>query len=240
MTSKKPQLLFIHGFRGSPSGLEQITEYFPDYDGFAPYIPPSGGEPLAKYDLKHYVDFLADYIKEHDLHKPVLIGHSMGAIIAAAMANRHPELVNRKLILLAPITKKVARPIAWLAPLMIILPRDLVSYIINSYLFVPRYDRYLYKATLEEAKEGAHYYTSRLDLAKAAKFSSSHTVDIFKLRQKTLIIAGEKDRIVPVKSTQKFAKKIGAKAVFIPGTGHLLNYENPKLVAKLIRGFLAK
>ena len=41
--------------------------------------------------------------------------------------------------------------------------------------------------------------------------------------------------------TETLAKSLPhAKAVFIPNTGHLLNYENPKAVIKAIRDFLAE
>lgn len=238
--STKPPLLFIHGFRGSPEGLEAIAKQFSDYDVHTPYIPPSGTKKLDQYDIKHYTAFISRYIRENKLKKPVLIGHSMGSIIASAVANRFPKLINNKLVLLAPITKKVARPIAGLAPLIIILPNRLTSSIINRFLFVPKYNEYLYKATLEEAAEGAKKYTSRLDVAKAAFFSSNHDINIFKLHQKILVVTGEKDRIVPTKSTQKFAQKVNAELHFIPGSGHLVNYEEPKAVAKLIRHFLEK
>ena len=238
--SAKPPLLFIHGFRGAPSGLEAIAKEFPDYDVHIPNIPPSGIEALDAYDVKHYTAFISRYIRENDLKNPVLVGHSMGSIIAAAVANRFPKLINNKIIFLAPITKKIIRPIAWLSPLIFVMPNRLASSIINRFLFVPKYNEYLYKATLEEAADGAKQYTSRVDLAKSAHFSSSHNVNIFKLHKKPLIISGEKDRIVPCKATQKYAKNVDAELYFIPGAGHLLNYEEPKVVARLMRRFLEK
>lgn len=238
--SSKPPLLFIHGFRGAPNGLEALAKEFSDYDVHIPPIPPSGIESLDAYDVKHYTAFISRYIRENDLKKPVLVGHSMGSIIAAAVANRFPKLINDKLILLAPITKKVIRPIAWLSPLIFIVPNRLASSIINRFLFVPKYNEYLYKATLEEAAAGAKQYTSRTDLVKAAIFSSNNNVNIFKLHKKILIVTGEKDRIVPTKSTQKFAKNVNAELYFIPGAGHLLNFEEPRKTAKLMRRFLEK
>ena len=239
-TKPKTPMIFIHGFRGSPDGLKAIADKFPDYDVHMPYIPPSGNKALAAYDIKHYVAYIRHYIAKNKLKNPILVGHSMGTIIAAAVANRYAQFINKKLIFLSPITKKVARPIAWLTPLIMLVPGNFVSSVTNRFLFVPKYNRYLYEATLEEAAEGAKKYTSKADIMRASWFSSNNSVDIFKLHQKVLIIAGEKDRIMPQVATKKFAKKINAKLKFIPGVGHLLNYEKPEAVAKLMRDFLKR
>ena len=236
--NSKPPLLFIHGFRGAPSGVKEIAEQFPEYKVFIPYIPPSGEQSLKKYDIENYTDFLKAYIEKNKIKKPILIGHSMGSIIAAAFAEKYPKLISNKLILLAPIVKKVAKPIVWLSPLTAILPSDLVSFITNKFLFVPHKNPKLYKHTMALAREGAQLVTSKKDVAKSAFFSVSHTVNEFQLSQKILVVTGKKDRIMPQKATRAFAKKTDSKVIFLSNSGHLVNYEQPAKTAQAIRAFL--
>ena len=116
MASNNPPLLFIHGFRGNELGLKPIAEKLPNFETFVPAIPPAEKQSLLKYDAERYADWIASYITKQKLKQPVLIGHSMGSIIAAATAAKYPQLINRKLILLAPISVKPNKFFATISP----------------------------------------------------------------------------------------------------------------------------
>lgn len=239
--NKKPPLLFIHGFRGSHEGLIDVAIWLVDsgYECYYPDIPPFGPEAtdLSSYDANSYADFIADYIRKNNLKKPVLIGHSMGSLIASATAEKYPELIAEKLILMAPISEKPPRPIAALQPLVTILPNKLVDYLTTKYLFIPR-DHDALKETLEITHRCSKYYTKKPSVRASAKFSAAHKISDFNFKKDTLLLAGEKDRLISRKKTEALAKKLNAKAKFIKGAGHLLNYEKPKEAALAIKKFL--
>jgi pimeloyl-ACP methyl ester carboxylesterase len=67
--------LQVAGFAGSPAG------------------PNANGELLAPL-----VEELDAYIKAGHLERPVIVGHSMGGLIALMLASRHPESVGRVLV----------------------------------------------------------------------------------------------------------------------------------------------
>ena len=235
----KPPLLFIHGFRGAPVGNAEIVAILrKNFEVYSPKIPPTGAKnSLKTYDADSYAAFVADYIKEHKLRHPVLVGHSMGSIIAAATAERYPELINKKLIFVSPITTRVPSYIAFLQPLVAYLPKRAVSYITTRYLFVPR-QHTLFKKALALTNKSANKFSSRHDLRKSARFAAKYSLYDFKLKQDLLLIAGEKDRLTSEEANKEFVHTHYAKLRLVDNAGHLVNYERPTVVAKLIEEFV--
>lgn len=66
----------------------QYTCYVLTLAGFA------GVPPIQKPLLSTVREDLAAYIVKHHLHKPVIIGHSLGGNVALDLAEHHPELVG--------------------------------------------------------------------------------------------------------------------------------------------------
>ena len=237
----KQTLLFIHGFRGNKLGLTELASKFPkqDYDVHLINIPPAGGKSLPAYSARLYARFVGNYIRKNKLDHPVLIGHSMGSLIASAAAERYPELISDRLILLAPISQKPAFFFAMLTPLSALLPNKLIGYITTKYLYVG-HDKKLLQDILKTTYSCGADYTSRSAIYKAAKFSTSCAITDFVFKKDTLLLAGAQDRLIPRKKTDLAATKLGAKATYIQNCGHLLNYENPSKAAATIKSFLKK
>lgn len=237
----KPSLVLVHGFRGSPLGLQTIADDLRQtgYKVYTPAIPPfAGAGELEHYDPKTYAHYLAQYIRNHKLQRPILIGHSMGSVVVAATAKFYPELINSKLVLLSPIPAKTAKPFALISPLAAIAPRPVVDYLTTKFLFVPKN-----KALFHETMALTHACSedqppTRSAIAAATKFSTNYAVSDFLPIQNTCIIAGAKDRLVPQKHTRALAERLQTTPHFIPGTGHLHNYEKPHETARLILKFL--
>lgn len=238
---QKPDLLLIHGFRGAPRGLEAIASELRSagYNVHVPPIPPFGGAPaLSEYTAETYARYIADYIEQHQLLRPILIGHSMGSIIAAATCHIYPEQTHQKLILLSPISKATARPLRLIAPLSARLPSSMTDYVTTRFLFVP-HDRTLFRQSLVATHECASLINNaQSDIIASARFSSHSAVSDFPLTQKILFLAGTKDRLIHKKHTRRLAKKLSAEAAFIPGSGHLHIYEKPHETAEAILRFL--
>ena len=139
MSSRKPSLVLVHGYRGAPIGLKTIAEELEEagYEVYVPAIPPFGGATLGHtYDAKSYANYLAKYIKSKSLDHPVLIGHSMGSIIVAATAHFHPDLINQKIIFLSPIPERTGKVFQIISPLASFLPSRMVDYVTTRFLFV--------------------------------------------------------------------------------------------------------
>ena len=238
-------VLLLHGFRGTKEGLEDVAKAL-EKQGlkvFAPDLPPFGeAGALAEYTPESYADFVADYIRQKRLKKPVLIGHSMGSIIAAATAAQHADKVANKLVLLAPISARPPKVFTNMAPLIAIAPSDLVTLACTVYLKSTK-DIDQFAEMLAVSCLSGREFTSRTDVRKAAKFSMRYQVGDFDFRQNTLLLAGNKDRLIKKEETEKLAEELrkrGEKcqAEFLLGEGHLLNYEAPELVAEKIVKFI--
>ncbi|MBR2588930.1 alpha/beta hydrolase [Candidatus Saccharibacteria bacterium] len=239
----KKNLIFIHGFRGDHLGLKEMAENYFDkkkFNIYLPDIPPAGEHSMESYTPLTYAKFIADYIKAHNIKKPILIGHSMGSIVAAATAERYPELLDKKIIFLSPISIKPSAFFAALTPFSILLPNRLVTYITTKYLFIPK-DRPLFLETLAISRLCGADYVSRIEVFKSARFSSHYCISDFDFAsKKACFISGEKDRLIPRKKTEYVARNMESPTFYIKNTGHLLNYENPKETAFVIKNFIRR
>lgn len=237
MNKAKPALVFLHGFRGDSAGLAEIRPFFAKFSVFIPSLPPAGNQALDSYSLEEYLDWLKNYLKDHQINQPILIGHSMGSIIASGFAERYPKLIHHKLILIAPISTKTP---CWLRPfanLLLILPRKTVDYLVSKYLFVAK-DRSLFLKTLNITHSCTKNFSSKKDLLKSSRFASSYSVADFEPKSQILMVAGSQDRLIPLNRTKKLAQKLSAKLKIIPRTGHLINYEAPEALARSILEFI--
>ncbi len=102
----KPPIILIHGMWSTGKTLEPIQKVLEaaGYTCYAPTLPhhANGGNAQAVATLSHrdYVAFLEQYVKNLNLETaPVLLGHSMGGLLAQLLAVR---VVARALVLFAP------------------------------------------------------------------------------------------------------------------------------------------
>lgn len=234
----KQNLILIHGLRGNHLGLAELADYLkPYFNVFVPDIPPAGNKSLKEYSKDTYADFIADYIKTNKISHPILVGHSMGSIIAAAVAEKYSDLIDDRIVFLSPISTKPAKFFAMLTPLTAVLPNKLIGYITTKYMYIP-HDKKLLKKVLAITYQCGSDYTTKNDVYQSAKFSAACSIADLKFKQKALFLSGEKDRLIPLKKTEALAKKLDAKSDIVPNTGHLLNYEDPKTTADKIIAFL--
>lgn len=245
-TRSAPTLILVHGFRGAPGGLAEtaaeLHRLVPAARIELPELPPlPAAGNLSAYTADTYADFLASYIRKNHLKKPILVGHSMGSLVVTATASKYPELLDPRLILLAPVSRRAPRPIAALQPLVAILPNRTISYITTKYMFAHRgTDRAATKAAFRHALDltnaGGAGYTDKRALARAAHFSAAAIVSDFPLAadRQVHLIAGDRDKLFTLAATEQLADKWHAQLTVIPNSGHLLNYEVPKKLAAAI------
>jgi pimeloyl-ACP methyl ester carboxylesterase len=101
-----PPLLFIHGWCCDHSYWGEQTAHFaqtnrvvaPDLRGFG-----DSDKPEQKYTMDGFADDVAWLAGELHLDRPVIIGHSMGGVIVASIAQRYPDLARGLVLVDAPV-----------------------------------------------------------------------------------------------------------------------------------------
>ena len=90
--------LFLHGLTASSSAWSRILPLCPSLSAIVPDLLGFGGSPKpdAPYDLETHLAALAPVVEQY--HPTAVIGHSMGAVIAAGALQRWPSIASGVLV----------------------------------------------------------------------------------------------------------------------------------------------
>jgi pimeloyl-ACP methyl ester carboxylesterase len=90
-------IIFIPGFSCSGEVWDETKyKYEKDYTCYTLTMAGfADAKPQPNASFKNWETGIANYIKEHHIEKPILIGHSMGGGLALAIAADYPELIDK-------------------------------------------------------------------------------------------------------------------------------------------------
>lgn len=254
-----PPVILLHGFGGSMWNWEYQHEALSKhYRLLIPDLLGSGlsDKPSGPYAPKDLIDFFRTFMDVMNIPEAVLIGNSMGAGLAMGMALDHPERVDRLVLIsgLPPnLRESVAsrkyqqfmnhRPPLWLAKLgnwmggrsttekllqEIIFRQELITPLVIERSFQNRQRGGLIEplyALLDNIDDWEAQYGSRIN----------------QIRQKTLVLWGEHDRVLPPDVGERLTQALPqATWKIVPESGHLPQWEQPEIVNQAIRDFLSQ
>lgn len=244
-------LLLIHGYCGNAYNWSEVFDTLSrDFRVIVPDLPGYGksGCPAKteKQMMLWYADFLSEFMDKLGIEKAVVVGNSMGGSIAAWMALRHPEKVE-KLVLedsagIKGSKMDLLKGAAGVIPSGMIIPM--------LHMIFPADDKAMAKSPVSEqnrVKLAELRYKS--DLAgcssKVMKWSAvSIGADLTegelgKISMPTLIIWGSDDDLLDVSTAQKFRQKIpGAKLEIIEGGVHTPMQWKPEEFVRVLKKFV--
>src|SRR5579859_2715687 len=113
-----PPLLLVHGLAGDHTFMTPQFEYFRNTHRVVSVDLRGHGQseqPQQEYPIAGFADDLAWLCRELGLYKPVLIGHSLGGMIALDLAARYPDLPAAIVALDATIVPPAGTE-TWLQP----------------------------------------------------------------------------------------------------------------------------
>ena len=235
-------LVFLHGVGGGHHAWELQLPYFGGlgYPSHAWDQPGYGHSPIVEpYDLEHVCLSLARLIESLGGEPVVLVGHSMGGLIAQETYVRHPQLVRAlALCFTSPafaggnsdFTKKfiAARidPLDQGQTMAQIAAKLIPTMGSNSKL-------------AEHIMSGVPPDTYRKAVHLLTTFD--RRADLPKIAVPTLLIAGSDDRTAPPAIMASMQKKIpGSELVVLEGCGHLGPMDQPGPFNAALERFLRK
>ncbi len=184
------------------------------------------------------------------VEKAVLVGHSAGGLVAAAVAQRNPERVEA-LVLEDPAISRRGGLFGVLGPLLRTPQARRLGPLVSRSLAGPQGDAFIRRAFFDPSKattETLAGYRRPLrardwDRALWEFTAAPRDVDVGaglpRMRVPTLVIAGADDAIVPLSSIREVASNIpGAELLVLPRTGHIPHEERPAEFAASVDRFL--
>jgi pimeloyl-ACP methyl ester carboxylesterase len=222
--TEEPVLVLVHGLVVSSRYMVPTArELLPYYRVYLPDLPGFGksSKPRHVLTLPEQADALAMWMRTMKLKRAVLVGNSLGCQVIAHLAIRHPELVERA-VLVGPTMDPQARTahqksIRWLLN----IPHEPIS----LFLIVAR--DYLDAGFRRFIRTFSYGLQDRIEEHLPA------------VQVPTLVVRGSYDVLVPQRWAEEATRLLSqGRLVVIRGAGHDVNYNSPQELAEAIRTFL--
>jgi pimeloyl-ACP methyl ester carboxylesterase len=222
-------------------------------------LPGYGQSPPApaRATIAGYADLLAELIQSVSDRPVVLIGHSMGGMISLTLALRHPQVVERMVLLCPTISGRLSLFInLFISPVTILERFSLAGKIVS--LLEPQMlgitDRLMRPASIA-AHTGiteADYQRIRADArrpgqgrVRAECFWAMREGDLQgklgQIEAPSLVIWGMEDNTVPLRDASILAEEWpDADLRIIPKASHWPQFEAPEVTQRHVTAFLSK
>lgn len=188
-------------------------------------------------DIADWVTATLDLLEAAGLDGADLVGSSVGGMLAAEAAAFSPATV-RRLVLVSPFglfdeSEPVADPFAC-------KPREVAD------LLSARPAEFVARRETPPGEDPAEWMITlaRADAAAARLLwplgDCGLSKRLHRIRVPTLIVWGERDRVIPPSYAERFARGIGSRArvVRIREAGHLVDLDTPQELASSVEAFL--
>lgn len=241
----KPHVILLHGLGGSAANWQfNIAALAQNYHVVA--IDQIGfgksDRPMLKYRVGTYADFLDRFMTETKIDKASLVGNSLGGWVAALMAIKYPNRVEKIVLADAAGLKPSAIDLEQVYSLNYSTRdevRSLVKLVFyNQALFasdaaidesmrlrVAANDGYTIGSLIESIKRGEDFLNGQLG----------------KIKKPTLIIWGKQDGLLKLADGEQFKREIpGSELVVFDQCGHIPQVERAADFNKTVLQFLSK
>ena len=210
--------------------------------------------PDTKYSTRLFAEDLASLMNHLGLGRAHVLGHSMGGRVAQWLALDHPDRV-RSLVLAASGPGKYRPEMDYPRAVPLNTAVKLINRRFDDFIIDHFTSGFWYNPEFREKNPGEFEKIRRvfLEVMPEPKPYLRHVVArqeheltdrIGEIRVPTLVIVGEKDRVLGdttdhVESSRFLAEKIpGAKMVVVPGVRHGLFWEAPQETNRQVLDFL--
>ncbi len=259
-----PPVMFLHGFGGSighwrhnwsPIAAHH-TVYALDLVGFG-----ASRKPQTKYKINLWVEQLHDFWKTFIRVPIVIVGNSIGSLVALVAAATYPEMVKSLVMvsLFDPSVEQDKIP-GWLLPtvnnfkLLLVRPWILkrIFYVVRQPQWVKRWAQFAYAndraidqelldifMTPAQEPEAADAFVAILRGMISSYFAPNVRRFFPRMKLPMLLIWGHLDRIIPRSNIESLAR-LNPRLQFVelPAAGHCAHDELPAEVNQLLINWL--
>ncbi|MGI8662596.1 MAG: alpha/beta fold hydrolase [Acidimicrobiales bacterium] len=257
-SGKKPVLLLVHGMAGSSATWPEVMPALASrYTVLAPDLPGHGesDKPRQDYSLGANANVLRDMLFALDVERATVIGQSLGGGVALQLAYQHPQLCERLVLVssggLGPEVSWLLRALA-LPGVELVMPALFPSFARDAGNAISRGLRRLgvraphleqewrgYASLSDPATRDAFLRTLRSVVGASGQTVSAHDRLYLASHLPTLIVWGERDRIIPIEHGRAAHAAIpGSRFEIFEGSGHFPHAEEPQRFIDVISDFV--
>lgn len=207
-----------------------------------------GSDKPAGAGVDYRIRLLADVVVEGiekvaGVPMPVdLLGHSLGGAVALDMARRHPRLI-RRLVLVDAAGLDPSTSVDLLAASLPFVPasfsdsRRLLATSVNSRVL--GHPLVALAASVYKRRRRNRAQLMKLVASIAAGQDVVTKKDLARIRQETLVLWGDHDRIFPLATGRRLARELpNARLEILPRCGHVPPTERPVAFSRRVTAFL--
>lgn len=249
-----PVMLMIHGFAGSFYNFQAVTEQMRDsFRVIRVDLPGMGLSDFRQSGdgtdyFREYKDFFRVFMDSANVDSCIVIGNSLGGLMASLVAISFPEKVKGLVLLnsagydMKNVLKKGAGPLRW-GWFRNLAERGLPMYIVKYSVTYPFAD----KSKVDPTEFPIDYalvnrkgvLTSLIDLASSGQ--EPDTSAFARIKTPSLIIWGKEDNIIPVDHAERFKRDLSNSQMKIYSPcGHMPMMEIPDSIVADLKRFSAK
>ena len=239
-----PNLVFVHGAASDHSVFALQSRYFA-YHGrnvYAVDLPGHGhSNGAALTSVEALSDWLVAFLDAANVGSALLVGHSLGSLIALETAARHPERVAGIALLGTAVPMLVSAELLAAAA-----ANDHVAFeMINGWSFSPprqlggnRWPGVWMTGNAMRLMERMQPNVLHADLVACRDYANGLGAAAL-VRCPALVLLGHCDNMAPPKAARELAKTLGdARVVTLAECGHSMMSEEPDAVLDELRRFL--
>lgn len=255
-----PALVFVHGLSGCwQNWLENIPHFARSHRVIAPDLPGFGCSPMpvGEISISGYAAILDALLDGLGIDRAAVVGNSMGGFVGAEMAIELPTRVE-KLVLVsaAGITSQEVRNETVLAVLrrlenVVTMTGGWLATRSETLARRPRLRREILRIVAAHpgllpaplVAENVRGSGKPGFLGALDALTGYPIVDrLERIECPTLVVWGDRDRLVPLRDAQRFVDHIGANArkLVYADTGHVAMLERPARFNADVEAFLAQ
>lgn len=260
MAGDGPAILLVHGIAGSsttwrsvlPALAKHHTVIAPDLLGHG-----HSAKPRGDYSLGAYASGIRDLLVVLGHERVSLVGHSLGGGVAMQFAYQFPEWAERLVLVasgglgkeVSPLLKAVTLPGAEYVLPLLLHPKlrevaELPGHVASRVGWRPsdtlREVWRSYTTLTDRAGQTAFVQTVRSVIDLGGQRVSAHDRLYLAAAVPTLVVWGDRDRIIPVAHAHRAAEAIpGARLEILPGAGHFLPWQDSAWFLSVLEDFLA-